>query len=218
MPRCELDHLVIAAATLEQGVDWLEARLGVRVSQGGRHPLMGTHNCLMQIGGGAFLEVIAIDPEAPPPGRPRWYGLDRPEIQRRLAGGPRLLTWVVRTTDIGAAAKALPNCGPVIEGRRGTLAWKITVRHDGWMPEDGLFPTLIQWPASLGPDGPVPNMPDFGCRLEDFRIAHAGPARLQAALAATGADGIARIEQASESNPPGLKAILGSPNGKVALG
>lgn len=219
MPRCALDHLVVAAATLDEGVDWLEQKLGVRVPQGGSHPLMGTHNCLMQIGGGAFLEVIAIDADATPPGRPRWYGLDRSEIQEGLAESPKLLTWVVRTPDIAATTKASPiPCGPVIEGRRGTLVWGITVPRDGSMPEGGLFPTLIQWPASLGPEGPVPNMPDLGCRLEGFSIAHAEPERLQAGLAAIGAEGIARIEQASADNPLSLKALFGSPKGKVEIG
>jgi len=219
MPRCALDHLVIAATTLDEGVGWLEEKLGVRIPEGGKHPLMGTHNRVMQIGGGAFLEVIAIDPEASRPGRARWFGLDLPETRKRLAAGPALLTWVVRTPDIAATAKASPiPCGPVIDGRRGTLVWEITVPHDGTMAQGGLFPTLISWPASLGPEGPIPNMPDLGCRLEDFRIAHPEPDRLQAALAAIHVDGVARVEQASGDNPPGLKALFGSARGKVAIG
>jgi hypothetical protein len=219
MPRSALDHLVVAATTLDEGVSWLEDKFGIRIPAGGRHPLMGTHNCLMQIGGGAFLEIVAIDPDADAPGRPRWYSLDHPETQAQLADGPRLLTWVVRTPDItGAAGASLIPCGPVNAGRRGTLVWEITVPHDGSMPEGGLFPTLIRWPASLGPEGPIPDMPDLGCRLEDFRIVHRDPERFQAALASIGAEGAARVEQAGDSNPPGLKARFGSPKGKVAIG
>jgi hypothetical protein len=44
---------------------------------------MGTHNRLLKLGEGFYLELIAIDPQAPPPGRPRWFGLDRLELPVR---------------------------------------------------------------------------------------------------------------------------------------
>ncbi len=70
----ELDHLVITAATLEQGVAWCEATLGATPGPGGQHALFGTHNRLMKVEGeghaGVYLEIIAIDPQAPAPGRP----------------------------------------------------------------------------------------------------------------------------------------------------
>ncbi len=78
-------------AALADGVAWVEATLGVPMQPGGRHPTMGTHNALLRLGRSAYLEVIAIDPDAPPPSRPRWYGLDdlAPDAPARLA------TWVV---------------------------------------------------------------------------------------------------------------------------
>ena len=48
-PDAELDHLVVAAATLEQGCDWLESGLGVRPQPGGKHVAMGTHNALLRL-------------------------------------------------------------------------------------------------------------------------------------------------------------------------
>jgi uncharacterized membrane protein YphA (DoxX/SURF4 family) len=45
-----LDHLVIMASTLAQGVAWCEATLGVTPGPGGEHPLMGTHNRLAAAG------------------------------------------------------------------------------------------------------------------------------------------------------------------------
>jgi Glyoxalase-like domain len=64
-----IDHLVIAADSLEQGSAWCAATFGgVQFSGGGRHPLMGTHNGVIAISSESFpdcyLEVIAIDPEA----------------------------------------------------------------------------------------------------------------------------------------------------------
>jgi hypothetical protein len=216
MPHCELDHLVIAAASLEAGTIWLNEKLGVTIPAGGRHSLMGTHNRLMQLGHGTFLELIAIDPEAPPPGRRRWFGLDDPEIQARLAREPAFLTWVARCDDIEAAAAASQiDVGPVEEGRRGHLIWQITIPRDGSTPEGGLFPTLIHWPDGRGP---AANMADLGCRLEALRIRHPEPGRLAAALAAIGAGDIATIEPAGADTPPGLTALIGSPRGMVAIG
>lgn len=219
MPRCKLDHIVIAAATLEAGVACLEEALGVTVPFGGAHPLMGTHNCLMQIGDSAFLEIIAIDPDAPEPSRPRWFNLDDTQLQARIAERPRLHTWAMRTDGIAATAVSSPiSPGPVKEGKRGDLVWQITLPEDGSMPEDGLFPTLIQWPGGLGPDGPAPDMADLGCRLEALKIYHAEPERLTAALDEIGAGGFVKVEQADAENSPGLIALLKTPRGPVELG
>ena len=62
-----LDHLVVAAADLEEGTRWVEERLGVGLEAGGRHTLFGTHNRVLSLGPDCYLEVIAVDPEAPPP-------------------------------------------------------------------------------------------------------------------------------------------------------
>ena len=54
-----LDHLVVAAATLEQGVAWCEATLGVTPGPGGTHPTMGTHNRLLALGDALMGERLA---------------------------------------------------------------------------------------------------------------------------------------------------------------
>lgn len=215
MPRCELDHIVIAASSLEAGVSYVEEMIGVCVPEGGKHPMMGTHNCLMQIGGGAFLEILAIDPDAPKPTRPRWFDLDDPDMQTCIAHRPRLHTWVTRTqniTDTLAASPIFP--GQIMEGRRAKRVWNITIAQDGTMPEDGLFPTLIEWPDFTGP---ASGMADLGCKLETLKIYHLEPEHLNAALTAIGADGLVEIRQSDESNPPGLVAVIESPMGKITL-
>lgn len=155
-----LDHLVVAARSLGEGVAWCEATLGVTPSAGGRHALMGTHNRLLALGGGAYLEIIAIEPEAPAPGRARWFGLDT------FDAAPRLVHWVARCDDIeaarGAALAAGHDPGRVLDAERGTYRWRITVRDDGALPFAGAAPTLIQW---LTPQHPAAQLPPLGVQL-----------------------------------------------------
>jgi len=206
-----LDHLVVAAATLEAGVAHVEQMLGVTVPFGGKHPLMGTHNCLMKLGDSSFLEIVAIDPEAPMPDHPRWFSLDEPDINAALTVQPRLHTWLCRTDDIAGAVAASPvSLGTIQTGRRGNLEWLITVPEDGSMPESGLFPMLIQWPESLGPNGPIPRMADLGCSLEKLSLTAPGPDKLKTALDAIGFEGPAEI---GSGRPGGLVARINTPGG-----
>jgi hypothetical protein len=153
MPPLELDHLVVAAGTLEQGVAWCEATLGVRPSAGGQHVFMGTHNRVFDISTAryprAYLEIIAIDPSLPAPGRVRWFDLDDAAMRQRLAAAPQLVHWVARVDDVATAHAAMLadgiDCGRVIDAERGALRWRITVRDDGRRPQGGVAPALIQW-------------------------------------------------------------------------
>ena len=111
MQRAELDHIVVASARLDEGVDWVEQRLGVRPQPGGSHVAMGTHNALLKLGVQTYLEVIAIDPEGTPPSRPRWFALDQPAMQARLAAGPALVTWAVRCDSLAAACARVAGPG-----------------------------------------------------------------------------------------------------------
>jgi hypothetical protein len=152
-----VDHLVIGAATLEQGAAWCAATLGVLPGPGGKHPLMGTHNLLLAIGSPvyprAYLEIIAIDSQAAAPGRSRWYDLDDPALRAALAAGPRLIHWVAGCDDAAAECAALAAAGidrgEVLQAERdtprGLLRWRISVRRDGQRLGGGALPTLIEW-------------------------------------------------------------------------
>ncbi len=191
-----LDHLVIAAPTLAAGAQHVADALGVAPQPGGAHPGMGTHNCLLGLFGGAYLEVIAIDPEAPPPARPRWFGMDTEAVQARLRHGPFLLHWVARVarpTDLSLWQAQYPGrIAPVIPMTRGDLRWRITVPEDGslpaWpaddvggaaIPGDGILPTLIQWDVATHPSSRLPNQ---GLALRSLRARHPQAARLAEAM------------------------------------
>jgi hypothetical protein len=167
MTAVAVDHLVVAAATLDEGVAWCERTLGVTPAPGGKHALFGTHNRLLAIGSSdypdAYFEIIAIDPEAPAPSRPRWFGLDSADLR----SGPRLIHVVVRSTMLDTHRSGLINGGlnpgdPVAASRetpQGLLSWQILVRPDGALLCGGALPTLIQWqgrhPAQSLPASPL---------------------------------------------------------------
>jgi len=152
-----VDHLVIGADTLEQGAQWCERVLGATPAPGGKHVVMGTHNRLLAIASAAFpkayLEIIAIDPEAPPPSRVRWFGLDEPATQARLRERPRLLHLVARSTRLDATLAALAaqgiDAGQAVAAERaspnGMFRWRIAGRADGKLLCGGALPTLIEW-------------------------------------------------------------------------
>ena len=161
----QIDHLVIAARTLDEGASWVESKLGVAPVPGGKHPVMGTHNRLLFIGPGTFLEVIAVDPDAPAPDRPRWFDLDDPAMIVQLARSPALIHWVERTADIDAALRQQAEPVEVLSLARANYRWRIGVPRDGRRPGGGTLPTLIQWDAGLHP---ADSLPDTGVRLERF--------------------------------------------------
>lgn len=178
-PALELDHLVVAAATLAEGAAWCEAVLGIVPGAGGRHAWMGTHNRIFGIGSArfprAYFEIIAIDPDATAPLRPRWFGLDDPALQSGLGDGPRLIHWVARCVDVAAAAAAFRHAGhdpgEVLPAGRetpgGLLRWRITVRPDGRRLCDGALPTLIEW----GEVHPSASLPASGVTLVGVTLA-----------------------------------------------
>ena len=167
MIRSELDHLVVASARLEDGIDWVESVLGVRPQPGGQHEAMGTHNALLRLAARSYLEVIAVDPDGTPPKRPRWFALDDPSMQSRLAAGPSLVTWAVRCESLATACARVPEIGEILPMTRGDFRWKIAVPEDGSLPFSGVLPAAVQWEAGATGEAlhPCDRLPASGCEL-----------------------------------------------------
>lgn len=198
-----LDHLVVCAATLEEGAAAVEAALGVAPGPGGRHALMGTHNRLLSLGPDAYLEVIAIDPEVPDPGRARWYGLDG------FDGPARLAAWAVRVDDLGAAlAEAPEGAGEALDLSRGDLRWRMGVPVSGVTPADGAHPMLLQWLT----EPPMARLPDEGCRLASLTVTAPRPHMLAPLLGR-----LADPRVAVEPGSVGLTALIEAPGGPRTL-
>ncbi|WP_034295775.1 VOC family protein [Herbaspirillum sp. RV1423] len=214
-PVSHADHLVVTAPTLAAGVAYIEQTLGVSPQPGGEHVRMGTHNALLKLGHGFYLEVIAINPAAPAPERARWFGLDY------LTAGskPRLATWVVRTDDIEAAVAAASAAGispgPIEDMSRGALQWKVTIPADGRPLMDGVMPSLIQWHTS---SHPTDNMSNQGCavvRLEGF---HPQAEAIALSLKQIGLQSHVAMHRPAEGQAPHLLALIQTPTGMHPLG
>jgi catechol 2,3-dioxygenase-like lactoylglutathione lyase family enzyme len=196
-----LDHLVVAADDLERGAQWVADRLGVGLDAGGRHAAFGTHNRLLSLGPDSYLEVIAVDPDAPAPDRPRWFELDTAAMRERVADGPALVHWVVRVDSVDEIADPL-------ELSRGDNRWVIGVPPDGRMPLSGLAPSRILWrtppPSTL--------LPDKGVRLRQLVLSTDEPVLVRDAL------GGVRGPVVVTEGPLGLSATLDTPTGPVEVG
>jgi hypothetical protein len=215
--KLELDHVVLAARNLTEGVEWCEATLGITPAPGGRHALMGTHNHLFSIASErfarAYFEIIAIDPDAPAPGRARWFDLDQDSVANALRNGPALIHWVARCDDAQAASRALAaqgvDAGEWLAAERataqGVLRWRITVRGDGRRLFDGAWPTLIEWRGVH----PADALPHSGVELQSLSVGG-----LPASLAALLPSQVA-VDRQEDATP--IKLTLATPRGRVTL-
>jgi hypothetical protein len=227
----ELDHLVVAARTLEEGARFIAETLGVEPIAGGKHVAMGTHNRLLGLWGGAYLEVIAIDPDAEPeragnesapPRRPRLFALDEPAMHARLERGPALTHWVARVArpkDLGRWQAQYPARIPdVMPMARGELTWRLTVPADGRFPAwqgagDGIVPTLIQWDTAAHPSA---RLPQTGLALKTLKARHPRADEIRTQLEWLGAAHLIELEGAADGQAA-LTAEIETPNGVRTL-
>jgi len=198
----ELDHFAIAATSLDEAIAHVEEALGVPLQPGGQHAVFGTHNALLGLADGLYLEAIAIDPAATPQRRPRWFDLDR------FLGAPRLSNWICRSDDLSRDLSALAvEAGQPVSLTRGDLSWQMAVPANGILPFDNCFPALMQWQGGH----PAPRLTQQGCSLRRLVIAHPEAGALRDLLA------LQDHRVAFEPGPAGLRAEIDTPHGLRSL-
>ena len=205
----ELDHITIVAPELATGVAWVREVLGVEPLTGGKHPLMGTHNCLLRIGEDVFMEVIAVDPDAPKPPIKRWFGLDdQVALRRNWQSGRRLGAYVARCHDVAATIGSQGDTfGQSAQLTRGDLVWTFAVRPDGALPLGGALPHVMDW----GPRGALAYvLKDFGLRLRELVVETRDPDAVHARLDAIG---MTRKPQIRRADAVRLSAAIETPQG-----
>lgn len=210
--KARFDHVVIGASRLTPGTEQVEEWLGAATGGGGKHPLMATHNRLMRLRGShGYLEIIAADPSAAAPSRPRWYGLDRTGTRDHLSQGPRALCWVAAVTDIHEAVSTCGyDAGDIITVTRGDLHWRLTVPGDGGLAADGILPALIQWPDGIDPVAALP-AEDVG--LAGIAATHPDPSFITDCMDRLGLAHMMTIA----SGPPSLAFDFSCPKGAVRI-
>jgi len=211
-PDATLDHLVIAAATLADGIEYVADVTGVAPRPGGKHVAMGTHNALVRLAKRVFLEIIAIDPDGAKPSRPRWFGLDGIALQAELTERPRLIHWVARTADIERAVALCPVAlGSVHPMTRGDYRWRISIPDDGALPGKGIVPTMIQWDVA---QHPADALPESQVSIASLAAAHPDPASVREAFAALGLDAVVPVTYDRDAR---LAVMLRTPRGIVTF-
>lgn len=203
-----VDHLVYATPDLNRGVEEIEKLLGVRATPGGQHPGRGTRNALITMGPATYLEIIAPDPEQPPPKTPRPFGIDGLKESR-------LVAWAAKGDDLDRlrdeAARQGTRLGEVISGsRRRTdgvlLSWRYTDPQT--VLADGLVPFFIDWGQSPHPAHTAAK----GASLIALRAEHPDAQRVQRLLLELGVD--LPVQSGAK---PALVATIDGPRGRVEL-
>lgn len=213
----ELDHIVVAANTLDEGRQWAREVLGVSPFGGGKHDGLATHNTLIKLDGKRYLEIIAIDADAGVPSFPRWFGLDTHEVRTLIAHEPRLVSWVARSAGAPDAIERLA-ATPGYEGRvvrpasRGDFRWRFAFTTDGRRISGGVMPHLIQWDCATHP---CERLPEAGVALSSLTLGAVVPERAAATIEMLNfSDPSVQIGQSSSAQ---LVATLQTANGIVVL-
>lgn len=203
-----IDHLVYAVPHLEQGIEEIDARFGVRPQYGGRHLSKGTHNALIGLGSSCYFEIIAPDPENKNIQPPRWMGVD-------LIQKPSLTRWAISTPNIQQDAALLGSLQPALaqleKGSRQTadgttLSWELSVPLA--QPTIEIAPFLIHWGDTPHPSSKLAK----GCKLLSLRAMHPQIDTYRNLIDQFGIN--IQFEQAAV---PQLIATFDTPNGKVSL-
>jgi hypothetical protein len=203
----QVDHLVYATPDLDRTVSELERLLGVRATPGGRQQSRGTWNALISLGAGAYLEIVAPDPQQPEPTQPPWW--------LKNLKNPRIVAWAVKGTELELLrANAVQNgvpLGEVISGERlrpdgVRLTWRFTSPK---VPvADGIVPFFIDW----GPSPHPAQTSAQGVILVGLRAEHPDHARVQRTLERLNVDLIV-----ADGSAPGLIATVEGTHGRVEI-
>jgi hypothetical protein len=206
-PVHAIDHLVVGAPQLDAAVALVAERTGVTAAPGGAHPGRGTHNALMSIGEGSYLELVAPVPGAELTG-------DLADFARLT--GPTPLAFAIRSSDLVATRERLKADGLVVSeivaGSRqrpdGTmLRWRVFELNEADFPHGPFF---IQWdPGSQHPSVSSP----AGCRIAQLELRAPNVEPVARLLKNLGVDVPARV-----AAMPALSLTLHCPKGELTLG
>jgi hypothetical protein len=111
-----IDHVIYGAADLDVAAARVEADLGLTAVGGGRHDGVGTHNRVVPLTDGSYLELLAVaDPDEAA------RSALGAALQAGIARGDGLLGWAVAVPDVRSVAARLGTSVSTV-GRQGMTA------------------------------------------------------------------------------------------------
>jgi hypothetical protein len=204
----ELDHVLLGARDLTEGIAFLERHTGVRAVFGGVHPNRGTQNALASLGSAHYLEVIALDPAQAA------VHLPITEALAKLSE-PRLVGWAVHTHDLEGVKRKLERAGIPFEGPASgsrkrpdnrMLKWRTLMLSES-AKGDSLLPFFIEWSRdSVHPATDAPK----GCRLSRFELVTPEPDALRKTLAV-----LSLTVSVAKGDAPRIRATFEGPKGRL---
>jgi len=205
--RRQIDHVIVGTADLGRGIEEFQQLTGVKPIAGGVHPGRGTHNALVALDKGRYLEILAPMPDAPPSAY-----LDRLRTLKTLTP----FGWAVSTNDPDATIRLLKDAGYDVTGRMPGSRVKADGTRLDWVsfgitPELEQVPFFISWSAST--QHPSVDSP-AGCSLAAIAIdvpAQASTSRRLLDLLLVGVD-------VKSGEAPRMQLTLQCPKGIVRLG
>ena len=201
-PAAQVDHILLGIDDLDRGVEQFEKLTGVRPVYGGKHP-RGTHNALVSLGDGTYLEILALQPNVTPP-------KEYEDLKKLNTLTP--IGWAVSSRDSAQLRTRLTSAGLAVSepspGSRTTPAGKeLSWQTFGLENAFEEAPFFIVWsPQSAHPSTTSPT----GCRLRQWRVA--GPHLKSLEQLRTALDLRVDVAEAASTS---LRLSLSCPRGTV---
>lgn len=201
-----LDHLLWEAFSLPESQAYFTKMTGVTPAYGGTHPSTGTHNSLLGLGEGVYLEIIAPNPDTP-----QWAHLPKDGPANFTPG---LIGLAMKTLDINTTYTHLQAAG--FEVRRhsfsrqlpggSTLTWQSVGLPQS--PFGRCTPFFVQLEGGPHPSETAPR----GCKLLSLTAGYPKSEALRQFYARLQLNIPTYAAERSE-----LTAMLQTPKGKIAL-
>jgi hypothetical protein len=159
----QVDHVLLGIDDLDRGIKAFEQATGVKPVYGGKHP-GGTHNALVSLGDGTYLEIIALQKGVTDAGE--YAGLKQLHTLTPIG-------WAVSSKDSAELRKRLSAAGLAVTepvpGSRitpagATLSWQTFGLKDNFAEA----PFFIVWSAQT--PHPATTSPS-GCKLQQWHVA-----------------------------------------------
>lgn len=178
MASIAIDHLLYAGPQLARLSEEFTARSGLVAGPGGRHENWGTHNALLGLSAGEYLELIAPEPGTTGPWGRLFAGLPGPSLQAWCARAGTAADVTARLEGAGVATRRVPGGRRLPNG--SMLRWELVFPRGHAF--GGALPFFIDW---LGSEHPASSL-EPRARLSGLKVEHPHASEFARVLQAVG--------------------------------